>query len=168
MNEPGGADQPIKNDRFSDRPQTREEAILTQDQTLRLLRIAYRNTPDVLRLLQWQGRNYELPLSRSGNPMYQSIYGSRIVTSDTIEISFGAVRNAAMRAESDPKDEGFRFQRPALHYTGDKDVETEHVVLTAEGNLKTTPSRNRVLRAPGSVEGSQAILRFVRSFHSVR
>ncbi len=168
MSEPGEADQPTKKDRFLDKPQTREEAIWTQDQALSLLRDAYKNVPDVLRLLQWQGSAYTLPPSVSGNPLYQNIYGSRIVTPDTIEISFGAVRNPSRRVESEPKDEGFRFQRPAPMYRGEKDVETEHVVLTFEGKLEVLPTRNNPLRAPGSVKGGQAILRFARSFSGAK
>lgn len=164
MSESGRQDKPTRRDLFSDRPQTREEAIITQDQTLRLLRGVFKNVPDVLRLLQWQGQTYLLPPSVSGDPLYQSIYGSRIVTPDIIELSFGAVRRPSMRSEFDPKDEGFRFQRPAQIYRGEKDIETEHVALTADGRLETTPMRGNVLRAPGSVKGSQAIISFARSF----
>ncbi len=165
MSEPGGQDKPIRRDRFTDRPQTKEEALLTQDTALSLLRDSYRGIPEVLGLLQWHGTTYELRPSFSGNPTYKSIYGSRVVTPDTIEISFGAVRGPS-RTDQDPKEEGFRFQRPAPIYRGEKGVETEHYVLNSEGELVTTPSRNRVLRVPGSVKGSQAIIRFARSFDS--
>lgn len=163
MSEPGGQDKPIRKDRFDDIPQTREEALATQETALSLLRDYYRGVPEVLRLLQWHGTTYELRPSFSNNPTYKSIYGSRVVTPDIIEISFGAVRGSS-RAEHDPKEEGFRFQRPAPIYRGEKDVETEHYLLSSEGDLVTTPARNRVLRVPGSVKGSQAILNFARSF----